>query len=69
MIEKKEKKIEAIGRDGKQAILPRESSTQEEESCWSQGRLKTPLKTIQSKNIICKGDPVDPQILLSSVAS
>ena len=47
-MERREKRRESMGMDGRQATLPRESSTQEEDRDWSQGRVSIPLDIIQS---------------------
>ena len=47
-MERREKRRESMGMEGRQATLPRESSTQEEDRDWSQGRVSIPLDIIQS---------------------
>ena len=52
--------MDAIGRDGRQATLPRESSTHEEASDRSQGSWRIPRVINQSKMISSSGDSVAP---------
>ena len=68
MIDSIENSIEAMGREGKQAALPRESSTQDDDSSSFQGRVRTPLIISQSKLISCSGDSIPPVIAFSSLA-
>ena len=59
-IERKEKVIESRGMEGKQAILPSESSMQEAERGWSQGSLRVPLMRSHSRRISWSGDSRQP---------
>ena len=52
--------MDAIGRDGRQATLPRESSTHEEASDRFQGSWRIPRVINQSKMISSSGDSVAP---------
>ena len=68
-IDRKEKITDAIGIDGRQATLLKESSTQEEDKFSLHGRFMVPRIIIHSNNINCKGDSINPAKLLSSVVS
>ena len=59
-MERSEKMMEAMGMEGMQATLPRESWTQEDERGWSQGRLRIPLSINQSSKVSCSGDSIAP---------
>ena len=59
-IEETEKIMEATGMEGKQAILPRESCTQE------YGNVKIPLSINHSNIISYNGDFIPPVIDVSS---
>ena len=64
MIERIEKIMDATGRDGKQAILPRESSTHEYVGDSFRGKVRIPLIINQTKIISCRGDSTPPVIAL-----
>ena len=66
-MERREKSMEAMGIEGRQATLPRESSTHEEERGWSHGRLRIPLSINQSSKVNCSGDSIAPTTDFSSV--
>ena len=66
-MERREKRRESMGMEGRQATLPRESSTQEEDRDWSQGRVSIPLDIIQSIRVNWSVDSIEPAIDLSSV--
>ena len=64
-----EKNIESMGMEGKQATLPNESSTHEEDRDWSQGRESIPLDIIHSINENCIVDSIHPTTDFNSVVS
>ena len=68
IIESTEKVIDAMGREGKQAALPRESSTQDADSSSFQGREIIPLIINQSNITSSSGDSIPPVIALNSLA-
>ena len=61
-MEREEKMMEATGREGKQAILPRESSTHEYDGVLVQGKVRIPLIINQRRIITCSGDCTPPVI-------
>ena len=60
--------MERMGMEGRQATLPSESSTQEEDRGWSQGRLRIPRNINHSMRMNCSGDSRLPTIDFISVA-
>ena len=60
MIDNREKNIDRMGIEGRQAILPNESSTHEEVNDWSQGRERIPLDIIHIIKVNCNVDSMDP---------
>ena len=66
-MERRENMRDRTGTEGRHATLPRESSTQDEERGWSQGRVRIPLDISHTIMIICSVDSVDPTIAFSSV--
>ena len=67
-MERREKSMESIGMEGRQATLPSESSTQEEDRGWSQGRVRIPRNINHNIRMNCRGDSILPTIDFSSVA-
>ena len=67
-MERSEKNRDNIGMEGRQATLPRESSTQEDDRDWSQGKVSIPLDIIQSIRVNCSVDSIEPTMDLSSFA-
>ena len=67
MIERREKSRDIMGMEGRQATLPRESSTHEDDRDWSQGRVSIPLDIIQSIRVNWSVDSIDPAIDFSSL--
>ena len=65
-MERSEKNRDNIGMEGRQATLPRESSTQEDDRDWSQGRVSIPLDIIQSIRVNWSVDSIDPTMDFSS---
>ena len=68
IIDSIEKSMEAMGMEGKHAALPRESSTQDDDSSSFQGRVRIPLIINHSNIISSIGDSSPPVIAFSSLA-
>ena len=67
MMESKENMRDNTGIDGRQATLPKESSTQDEDKGWSQGSVRIPLAINQSIMVNCNVDSIEPTIAFNSV--
>ena len=66
-IDRRENSNDNIGMEGRQATLPRESSTHDEDKDWSQGSVRIPLNIIHNIKVNCNVDSIDPTIDFSSV--